>query len=40
LSHTADNEVEHSEHRFIAPVVGADDERRFTDSGIEIDKLY
>ncbi len=29
-----------SEHRFIAPIVGPDDERRFTDSGIEIDKLY
>jgi methylmalonyl-CoA mutase, N-terminal domain len=28
------------ENRFIAPVVGADDPRRFTDSGIEIDRLY
>ncbi len=27
-------------HRFIAPVVGADDERRFTDSGIEVQRLY
>jgi methylmalonyl-CoA mutase, N-terminal domain len=27
-------------HRTIAPVVGADDERIFTDSGIEIDGLY
>ena len=26
--------------RFIAPLVGPDDERRFTDSGIEIDGLY
>jgi methylmalonyl-CoA mutase N-terminal domain/subunit len=26
--------------RYIAPVVGPDDERRFTDSGIEIDRLY
>jgi methylmalonyl-CoA mutase, N-terminal domain len=26
--------------RFIAPIVGPDDERRFTDSGIEIDGLY
>ena len=26
--------------RFIAPLVGPDDERRFTDSGIEIDRLY
>ncbi len=31
---------EPSEHRFIAPTVGPDDERRFTDSGIEVDKLY
>ncbi len=31
---------EASEHRFIAPLVGPDDPRRFTDSGIEIDKLY
>jgi methylmalonyl-CoA mutase N-terminal domain/subunit len=27
-------------HRFIAPVVGPDDERRFTDSGIELQRLY
>jgi len=27
-------------YRFIAPIVGPDDERRFTDSGIEVDKLY
>jgi len=27
-------------HRYIAPVVGPDDERRFTDSGIEVDRLY
>jgi methylmalonyl-CoA mutase, N-terminal domain len=27
-------------HRFIAPVVGPDDERRFTDSGIEVKRLY
>src|SRR5688572_24191225 len=27
-------------YRFIAPVVGPDDERRFTDSGIEVEKLY
>ena len=27
-------------YRFIAPVVGPDDERRFTDSGIEVDGLY
>jgi methylmalonyl-CoA mutase N-terminal domain/subunit len=29
-----------SEHRFIAPQVGPDDPRRFTDSGIEINRLY
>jgi methylmalonyl-CoA mutase N-terminal domain/subunit len=28
------------EHRTIAPIVGPDDERRFTDSGIEIKALY
>jgi methylmalonyl-CoA mutase N-terminal domain/subunit len=28
------------EHRTIAPVVGPDDPRRFTDSGIEIEPLY
>ena len=27
-------------YRYIAPVVGPDDERRFTDSGIEVDPLY
>jgi methylmalonyl-CoA mutase, N-terminal domain len=27
-------------HRYIAPVVGPDDDRVFTDSGIEIDPLY
>ncbi len=31
---------EPSEHRFIGPIVGPDDERRFTDSGIEVGKLY
>jgi len=36
----ADNEAGTSEHRYIAPIVGPDDERRFTDSGIEIDRLY
>ncbi len=29
-----------AEHRFIAPLVGPEDPRRFTDSGIEIDRLY
>src|SRR3954451_13421160 len=29
-----------SEHRTIAPIVGPDDPRRFTDSGIEIEALY
>ena len=27
-------------HRTIAPLVGPDDERVFTDSGIEIERLY
>src|ERR671925_2408611 len=27
-------------HRYMAPVVGPDDERRFTDSGIEVKRLY
>ena len=29
-----------SEHRTIAPIVGPDDPRRFTDSGIEIERVY
>src|SRR5690606_24382246 len=28
------------DHRFIAPIVGPDDPRRFTDSGIEIKPCY
>jgi methylmalonyl-CoA mutase N-terminal domain/subunit len=28
------------DHRFIAPIVGPDDPRRFTDSGIEVKALY
>lgn len=32
--------VEEELYRFIAPVVGADDERRITDSGIEVKRLY
>src|SRR3989440_6443716 len=28
------------EHRTIAPIVGPDDPRRFTDSGIEVERLY
>src|SRR5918999_3551989 len=32
--------VEDDLHRYVAPVVGPDDERIFTDSGIEIDRLY
>src|SRR5579875_2345473 len=28
------------EHRTIAPIVGPDDPRRFTDSGIEVKPLY
>jgi methylmalonyl-CoA mutase N-terminal domain/subunit len=29
-----------SEHRTVAPIVGPDDPRRFTDSGIEVNRLY
>ncbi len=32
--------VEADLHRFVAPVVGPDDERVITDSGIEVDRLY
>jgi methylmalonyl-CoA mutase, N-terminal domain len=32
--------VERDAHRYVAPVVGPDDERVFTDSGIEIERLY
>ena len=32
--------LEEDLHRYIAPVVGPDDERRITDSGIEIDRHY
>src|SRR5829696_9049201 len=32
--------VEADLHRYVAPIVGPDDERVFTDSGIEIDRLY
>ena len=28
------------DHRFVAPIVGPDDPRHFTDSGIEIKGLY
>ena len=34
------DQVEEDLHRYVAPVVGPDDERVFTDSGIEIDRLY
>ena len=32
--------VQEDLHRYIAPTVGPDDERRFTDSGIEVKRLY
>src|SRR5436190_11968 len=32
--------VEEDLHRYIAPTVGPEDERRFTDSGIEVKRLY
>jgi methylmalonyl-CoA mutase N-terminal domain/subunit len=37
IAHTPD---EDARELTVAPIVGADDERRFTDSGIEIEKLY
>ncbi len=40
VSDPSATDFQSSEHRYIAPIVGPDDERRFTDSGIEIDKLY
>ena len=40
LSSEAKRAVEEDLHRYVAPVVGPDDERVFTDSGIEIDRLY
>jgi methylmalonyl-CoA mutase, N-terminal domain len=39
MATTPDHSAEES-HRTIAPLVGPDDERIFTDSGIEIDGLY
>jgi methylmalonyl-CoA mutase N-terminal domain/subunit len=36
----AEDAVDDDLHRYVAPVVGPDDERVFTDSGIEIDRLY
>jgi methylmalonyl-CoA mutase, N-terminal domain len=36
----AERAVQDDLHRFVAPVVGPDDERVFTDSGIEIERLY
>jgi methylmalonyl-CoA mutase N-terminal domain/subunit len=35
-----ENTVDETEERTIAPLVGPDDERVFTDSGIEIERLY
>jgi methylmalonyl-CoA mutase N-terminal domain/subunit len=32
--------VEEDLHRYIAPLVGPEDERRFTDSGIEVKRVY
>jgi methylmalonyl-CoA mutase N-terminal domain/subunit len=37
---TTDNSAAEEAHRTIAPVVGPEDERVFTDSGIEIESLY
>ena len=40
LRATQETAVRKDLHRYIAPVVGPDDPRVFTDSGIEIDRLY
>ncbi len=40
LMSAAESPQEEPEHRTIAPIVGPDDPRRFTDSGIEIEQLY
>src|SRR2546423_2922356 len=32
--------TEADQDRFIAPIVGPDDERRFTDSGVEVERVY
>ena len=40
LTSMATRPAETDEDRFIAPIVGPDDERRFTDSGIEVERLY
>jgi methylmalonyl-CoA mutase N-terminal domain/subunit len=34
------DEAQEDLHHYIAPLVGPDDERRFTDSGIEVKRLY
>jgi methylmalonyl-CoA mutase N-terminal domain/subunit len=36
----AERAVQDDLHRFVAPVVGSEDERVFTDSGIEVERLY
>jgi methylmalonyl-CoA mutase, N-terminal domain len=40
LTDATERAVEEDLHRYVAPVVGPDDERVFTDSGIEIDRFY
>jgi methylmalonyl-CoA mutase, N-terminal domain len=36
----ADRAVSEDLHRFVAPVVGPDDEHRYTDSGIDVQRVY
>ncbi len=36
----ADRAVSEDLHRFVAPVVGPDDEHRYTDSGIDVKRVY
>ncbi|MDX6627208.1 MAG: methylmalonyl-CoA mutase, N-terminal domain, partial [Solirubrobacterales bacterium] len=40
MASKTDSSATDETHRTIAPVVGPDDERVFTDSGIEIEALY
>ena len=35
-----DRAVSEDPHRFVAPIVGPDDEHRYTDSGIDVKRLY
>ena len=40
LTEATERAVDEDLHRYVAPVVGPDDERVFTDSGIEVQRQY